>query len=75
MFGWGKKTVETSLHTSGMSCTHCEARVSAALKEIKGVRDVKASAATGLVTVTHEDGVSLDALKGAVVEAGYTVTD
>ncbi|WP_041394968.1 heavy-metal-associated domain-containing protein [Parasphaerochaeta coccoides] len=75
MFGFGKKTVETSLHTSGMSCNHCEMRVMNALKAIKGVKDVQARAATGIVTIRHEDGVSLDALKDAVTEAGYTVTN
>ncbi len=75
MFGFGKKTQETSLQTSGMSCGHCEMRVTKALKEIKGVKSVTASASSGTVIVKHEEGVDPNALKTAIVEAGYTVKD
>ena len=49
----------TTISIEGMMCGHCQARVEKALKEVAGV--------TG--------DASADALKQAVVDAGYEVTD
>ena len=68
-----KKTI---LKVEGMSCGHCEKRVTDAVLGVPGVRSCKASAAKRQVTL---DGtVSADvlaAVRAAITEAGYKVAD
>ena len=62
-----------TLTVEGMSCGHCSARVERALNAIEGVSakvDLEAKAAS----VTYPDTVTVDALKAAVTDAGYSVT-
>lgn len=56
---------------TGMTCEHCERRVSGELSAIDGVDAVTADAATGLVVVTAASRPSDDAVADAVDEAGY----
>ncbi|MEV1009648.1 heavy-metal-associated domain-containing protein [Streptomyces sp. NPDC049881] len=56
---------------SGMTCAHCEKSVSEEVSALPGVRDVTAAAATGLVTVTADEPLDDEAVRGAVDEAGY----
>ena len=61
------------LTVEGMSCGHCSARVEKALNAIEGVSaqvDLEAKTAA----VTYPDTVTVDALKAAVTDAGYSVT-
>lgn len=61
-----------TLTVEGMSCGHCSARVEKALNAIEGVSakvDLDAKAAS----VTYPDTVTIDALKAAVTDAGYSV--
>lgn len=66
-----KKT--TVLTVEGMSCGHCSASVEKALNAIDGV-SAKVDLEAKTASVTHPDTVTLDALKTAVTEAGYSVT-
>ena len=62
-----------TLTVEGMSCGHCSARVEKALNAIEGVSaqvDLEAKTAA----VTYPDTVTVDALKAAVTDAGYSVT-
>ncbi|MFF7248580.1 heavy-metal-associated domain-containing protein [Embleya sp. NPDC008237] len=58
---------------SGMTCGHCVSSVTEEVSEVSGVTDVKVELASGLVTVTSEQPVDADAVRAAVVEAGYQV--
>ncbi|MEU0937163.1 MULTISPECIES: heavy-metal-associated domain-containing protein [unclassified Embleya] len=58
---------------SGMTCGHCVSSVTEEVSEVSGVTDVKVELASGLVTVTSEQPVDPDAVRAAVVEAGYQV--
>ncbi|MFI6982478.1 heavy-metal-associated domain-containing protein [Embleya sp. NPDC050154] len=58
---------------SGMTCGHCVSSVTEEVSEVSGVTDVKVELASGLVTVTSEAPVDADAVRAAVVEAGYEV--
>ena len=61
----------TSTYTvTGMTCGHCVASVTEEVQEIAGVSDVDVQLATGALTVTG-DGVTDDAVRAAVEEAGY----
>jgi copper ion binding protein len=64
-------TMKTVLKIDGMSCEHCVAHVKEALEGISGVKSAKVSLKDNSAQVDHGDGVSLDALKAAVTEAGY----
>ncbi|WP_030802239.1 heavy-metal-associated domain-containing protein [Streptomyces sp. NRRL S-337] len=61
----------TVYKVTGMTCSHCEGAISQEVSAIAGVRDVKAVAATGLVTVTSTGPLDDEAVRAAVDEAGY----
>ncbi|EAG1698567.1 copper chaperone CopZ [Listeria monocytogenes] len=62
------------LNVEGMTCSHCEARVTKALSEVNGVKSAVVSLDEGTATVEFEQGqVTEDALIDAVEEAGYEV--
>ncbi|EFR99699.1 CopZ family metallochaperone [Listeria seeligeri] len=63
-----------TLKIEGMTCGHCEARVTKALAEVDGVTDAKVSLEEGTATVEFETGkVTEDSLIDAVEDAGYEV--
>lgn len=65
-----------TLNVEGMTCSHCEARVTKALSEVNGVKSAVVSLDEGTATVEFEKGqVTEDALIDAVEEAGYEVAE
>ena len=56
----------------GMTCGHCVSSVKEEVGEITGVTAVDVTLETGAVQVTGEDFTD-EAVKAAVVEAGYKV--
>jgi copper ion binding protein len=56
---------------SGMTCAHCVNSVSTEVGALAGVSDVRVDLVTGQVTVTSEQPLDVDAVRGAVEEAGY----
>lgn len=63
---------ETTLTITGMSCGHCVMHVQKALAAVPGVEATKVE--IGKATVTYDPAqASLDALRGAVANAGYQV--
>jgi len=69
--GLFSKDKQMELKVDGMTCGHCEMRVSMALKKVDGVKNAKASATKGTATVMYSDEVEVDALVAAVKDAGY----
>ncbi|MDR2069004.1 MAG: cation transporter [Spirochaetaceae bacterium] len=65
--------MKTTLKIEGMSCDHCVRYVTGALQEIPGVKTAEVSLTDKNAVVDHEDTVTLEAMKSAVVEAGYEV--
>ena len=61
----------TTLKIEGMMCQHCQARVDKALRAVDGVEDVTVDLENGSAAVTGT--ADLEALKAAVVDAGYEV--
>lgn len=62
------------LNIAGMQCEHCRRSVEGALKAVPGVRKVAVDLAGGTAEVVYEPAAaSPEALKKAVVDAGYTV--
>ena len=69
------KTMTKTMKIEGMMCGHCQATVEKALKGVPGVSEVVVSLEDKNAVVTAEKSVSADALKAAVVDAGYEVTN
>ncbi len=70
MFG---KNKTVTLSVEGMMCEHCVAHVEKALLGVSGVRSAKADLVAKAVTVVAKASVKEDALKAAVIKAGYKV--
>ena len=65
--------METVIKVEGMMCKHCKAHVEKACKGVAGTVDAVVDLAAKNVTVTGT--ADLEALKAAIVDAGYEVTD
>ena len=63
--------MEKIIKVEGMSCSHCEARVSDALKKIDGVNEAVADHSQNQVKLTLSKEVDENILKDAVTNAGY----
>jgi copper ion binding protein len=63
----------TLLKVEGMSCQHCVAAVTDALSALPGVEKAETDLKKGEAKVRHSAEVTLQSLKDAVVEAGFTV--
>ena len=68
-----EKLMETIIKVNGMMCPHCKARVEAVCKAVDGAVDAVVDLQEKQVTVTGNAAV--DALKKAIVDAGYEVVD
>jgi copper chaperone len=62
---------ESTYTVQGMTCGHCVNAVTDEVGQIGGVRKVDVDLASGKVTVTSDQPVAEDDIRGAVVEAGY----
>ena len=60
-----------TLRVGGMTCVHCAAKVTTALKQVNGVSNVKVNLMSEEAEVMLQGAVSDDAFKQAVVSAGY----
>jgi len=65
--------METVIKVEGMMCKHCKAHVEKACKGVEGTLDAVVDLAAKNVTVTGT--ADLEALKAAIVDAGYEVVD
>jgi copper chaperone len=63
---------ETTYTVTGMTCAHCVHAVTEEVSEVYGVSAVDVTLDTGTVVVRGED-VDPDAVRAAIVEAGYQV--
>ena len=64
---------EKTVNIKGMTCGHCEGRVTAEIMAIPGVLGVVASAEKAQATITSELEISGDAIESAVRAAGYSL--
>ncbi len=64
------------LTVTGMKCGGCETNVMGKLEALNGVMSVKASHKDKEVSVEFDaEKTTLDAIKDAIADAGFTVTD
>ena len=67
------KEVEWNFPVDGMTCASCVSRVEKALQKVPGVSGATVNLATETASVKAGPGVGLQALRGAVEKAGYSV--
>ena len=70
-----QKNMEKTMKIEGMMCGHCEARVKKALEALPEVAEAAVSHETGTAVVTLKAELSDEALKKAVEDQDYTVTE
>ena len=63
-----------SYTVTGMTCQHCVASVTEEVSELAGVTGVDVDLASGALSVTSDQPVPDEAVRGAVEEAGYQLT-
>lgn len=67
-------TVERVITVSDMTCSHCQATVTQAVRSVDGVIDVKVDLESKKVTVAFDDSkTSETAIKQAIADKGYEV--
>ena len=62
------------IYVEGMHCMHCASTVEKAIKELDGVKDAKINLDKKLCTAKLSGGVSDEAIKDAIKNAGFEVT-
>lgn len=73
-FCGGKKMNKITLNVEGMTCEHCEKRVTDALMSASGIKKVKAKAKKNIVEIKFDESqVSEDTIKSIIKETGYEV--
>ncbi len=70
-----EKAMQKKMTIEGMMCSHCIGRVQKALEEVAGVESVTVSLEDKSALVACNSQVTDEALKAAVTEAGYEVTE
>ena len=63
---------QTQLAVSGMTCDHCVRHVTDAISKVAGVHSVNVKLAEGIAVIESGDSLDLQAVKEAVVAAGYS---
>jgi copper chaperone CopZ len=64
---------EKTVQIKGMTCGHCEGRVSAEILAIPGVASVVVSAEKAQATIASDLEISGDAIESAIKKAGYSL--
>jgi copper chaperone CopZ len=65
---------QTNLAITGMTCDHCVAHVTQALKGVAGVIGARVDLASGAAKVEYDPArASLGQMKRAVEDAGYSI--
>lgn len=67
--------MKKTMMIEGMMCSHCTGRVQKALEAVDGVENVVMSLEDKSAELTLSGQVEDEALKAAVEEAGYEVTE
>ena len=63
---------QTQLAVSGMTCDHCVRHVTDAISKVAGVNSVNVKLAEGIAFIESDSAFNLEAVKAAVVAAGYS---
>lgn len=64
---------EVVVNVKGMTCGHCEGKVTKELLAVPGITTVVASAEKANVVITSDTQISSEAIEFAIRAAGYSV--
>ncbi|MDD5726602.1 MAG: sulfite exporter TauE/SafE family protein [Patescibacteria group bacterium] len=64
---------EFEVHVAGMTCHSCEVLVERSWKGLDGIKDVKADAAHGTVTISSDRSIEKDELQKSLLDQKYQV--
>ncbi len=67
--------VETVLKVDGMMCGMCESHVNEVVRKTAQIKKVTSSHTKGETVILSEEPLDLNAIRKAIAETGYTVTD
>ena len=67
--------IQIDMKVAGMMCGMCEKHVNQAIEQKFQIKQVESSHEAGTTRIKTEQDIPDDALKQAVAEAGYQVTD
>ena len=70
----GENTMTRKISVEGMMCQHCVKHVKEALEKVAGVKSVNVSLEGKSAVVECSEGTSDDAMRKAVIDAGYEVS-
>ncbi|MGI8774874.1 MAG: heavy-metal-associated domain-containing protein [Actinomycetota bacterium] len=62
----------TQLRVADATCGHCKATIEGAATKVEGVRSAELDLDSKVLNVSHDDALDVEALTGAITEAGYT---
>ncbi|BCD46477.1 copper-binding metallochaperone CopP [Helicobacter suis] len=62
---------EISLKVTGMTCQHCVDKIEKFVGELEGVNKIDVSLEKQQVVVAFENPANLEAIKEAILDAGY----
>ena len=65
--------MEKVYNVEGMMCAHCEMHVKKAVENVEGVQSCVADRNAKTATVVMAEGTDENAIKAAIVDAGYEV--
>jgi copper chaperone len=65
--------METTLKVSGMHCRACNMLIEDAVSEISGAQVLSADYTTGAVTVTYDSDETLEKIRAAIRNEGFSV--
>ena len=65
--------MQSKLKVQDMTCSHCEITIKKAVSNMEGVKKVLVDLKNKIVTVDHDDKISLGKIKSNIVEIGYNV--
>ncbi|HUR13402.1 MAG TPA: cation transporter [Mycobacteriales bacterium] len=67
-------TTTQTYTVAGMTCDHCVHAVTSEVGALPGVSDVNVDLGSGVVAVQSDQPLDLSSVRGAVEEAGYSLT-
>ena len=67
--------VETVLKVDGMMCGMCESHVNEVVRKTAQIKKDTSSHTKGETVILSEEPLDLNAIRKAIAETGYTVTD
>jgi len=67
--------LKITVQVDGMMCGMCEKHVNAAVRKAAEISDVTSSHESGTTDITCESPIDAEAVKAAIIEAGYEVDE